>query len=98
VANVLSLRSMEAGVCPIVKSPFCVHSMVSSVLAVCRMSLANRTDVSITWAGDEDASLRASVLGDEGRLAQILQNLLTSACARALLLPDTLPHTCRASH
>jgi hypothetical protein len=84
VANVLSLRSMEAGVCPIIKAPFCVHGMVPSVLAVCRMSLAHRTDVNMTWVGETDASLRASVLGDEGRLAQILQNLLTSkdACVR----------------
>jgi nitrogen-specific signal transduction histidine kinase len=52
--------------------------MVSSVLSICRMSLAHTGGVSIVWQ-DEDAALPALVLGDADRLSQVLLNLLTSA-------------------
>ncbi len=51
---------------------------MSSVLSICRMSLAHTGGVSIVWQ-DEDAALPALVLGDADRLSQVLLNLLTSA-------------------
>ena len=78
VSNVLSLRSMEQGECVVAAAPFCVRDMVASVLAVCRMSLAHRSSVRILWL-DESNALPPLVLGDADRIAQVLQNLLTSA-------------------
>jgi signal transduction histidine kinase len=98
VANVLSLRSLEAGDCAIDAAPFSVRDMLGGVLAVCRMSLAPRDGssgggggggsggggggASITWL-DEQAPLPPLVIGDGDRLAQCVLNLLTSACVRA---------------
>ena len=84
VSNVLSFRSMEAGDCVVDAVPCSVRDVVASVLSVCRMSLAHRTDVSIVWA-DEAAALPASVLCDKRLLSQVLLNLLTSACLAAAL-------------
>ncbi len=79
MSNVLSQRTIEAGECRIELAPLSVRGMVASVLGVCRMSLAHRADVSIRWAGEADGGLPALVLGDAGRLSQVLLNLLTSA-------------------
>jgi signal transduction histidine kinase len=89
VSNVLSQRTIEAGECRIELAPLSVRGMVASVLGVCRMSLAHRADVSIRWAGEADGGLPALVLGDAGRLSQVLLNLLTSAHAGR-----TRAHTC----
>jgi signal transduction histidine kinase len=79
VANVLSLRSLEAGDCAIAAAPFSVRDTVDGVLAVCRMSLAHaREGARITWR-HEHAPLPPLVCGDGDRLAQIALNLLTSA-------------------
>jgi signal transduction histidine kinase len=85
VANVLSLRSLEAGDCTIAAAPFSVRDMVDGVLAVCRMSLAHRAGARITWR-DEHAPLPPLVCGDADRLAQIALNLLTSARPQAFRL------------
>ena len=74
----LSLRSMEQGECVVAAAPFCVRDLVASVLAVCRMSLAHRSSVRVLWL-DESYALPPLVLGDADRIAQVLQNLLTSA-------------------
>ena len=91
VSNVLSFRSMEAGDCVVDAVPCSVRDVVASVLSVCRMSLAHRTDVSIVWADEAEAEARLppSVLCDKRLLSQVLLNLLTSAC-----LPAALPR-CR---
>ncbi len=80
VANVLSLRSLEAGDCAIVAARFSLRGVVAGVLSVCRMSLAHRAGgaASIRWANEADA-LPHTVLGDGDRLSQILLNLLTNA-------------------
>jgi K+-sensing histidine kinase KdpD len=82
VANVLSMRSLEAGDCRIAAAPFSVRDVVAGVLAVCRMSLAQRADNSIRWE-DEHAPLPPLVIGDGDRLSQCLLNLLTSTFAPA---------------
>ena len=79
VANVLSLRSMEAGDWIITAAPFSIREMVNSVLAVCRMSLAHCKSTTIEWSNEAEP-LPLLVLGDCDRLAQVLQNLLTNAC------------------
>jgi K+-sensing histidine kinase KdpD len=80
VANVLSLRSLEAGDCVIATARFSPRGVVAGVLSVCRMSLAHRAGgASIRWANEADAPLPHTVLGDGDRLSQILLNLLTSA-------------------
>jgi signal transduction histidine kinase len=91
VANVLSLRSLEAGDCTIAAAPFSVRAMVGGVLAVCRMSRAQSADANIRWE-NEHAPLPPLVLGDGDRLSQCLLNLLTSAfacvrCAHLLVSP-----------
>ena len=78
VSNVLSLRALEAGECNIALAPFSVREVVAGVLSVCRMSLTHG-DTSLRWL-DEEAPLPARMLGDAGRISQILLNLLTSAC------------------
>jgi signal transduction histidine kinase len=79
VDNVLSLRSMEAGECRIAEAPFSIRAVVGDVLGICRMSLAHRANVDISWTDGADGDLPALVLGDAGKLSQILLNLLTSA-------------------
>ncbi len=92
MSNVLSLRSMEQGECVVAAAPFCVRDLVASVISVCRMSLAHRASVRIVWV-DEHNALPPLVLGDADRIAQVLQNLLTSA---AFLHPIRV-HTCIAA-
>ncbi len=81
MSNVLSLRSMEQGECVVAAAPFCVRDLVASVLSVCRMSLAHRASVRIVWV-DEHNALPPLLLGDADRVAQVLQNLLTSESTR----------------
>jgi signal transduction histidine kinase len=95
VANVLSMRSLEAGGLVIASAPFSVRDVVGGVLAVCRMSHAQRANASIRWE-DEHAPLPPRVLGDGDRLSQCVLNLVTSACGALLrrrcpLLQRSLP-------
>jgi PAS domain S-box-containing protein len=78
VANVLSLRSLEAGDCAVADAPFSIRECVAGVLSVCRMSLAHGDGAAIRWV-DEAAPLPALVRGDADRLAQILLNLVANA-------------------
>ena len=81
VTNVLSVRSLETGECRAENAPFSVRRMIESVLSVCRMSTAHRTDVNLLWPDEAEAQLPPLVLGDERLLSQCLQNLLTNgAC------------------
>ena len=76
VSNVLSLRALEAGECSINAVPFSVREAVDGVLAVCDATFAAHT---LRWV-NQDEPLPARALGDGDRMAQILLNLLTSAC------------------
>ena len=78
MANVLSLRSLEAGQCTITSAPFSIRQMVDNVLSVCRTSLVQGASTRIVWL-DEASPLPALVSGDADRLSQVLLNLLTSA-------------------
>jgi signal transduction histidine kinase len=78
VANVLSLRSLEAGDCDVADAPFSIRDCVAGVLSVCRMSLAHGDSAAIRWV-DEDRPLPARVRGDADRLSQILLNLISNA-------------------
>lgn len=83
VTNVLSVRSLETGECRAENAPFSVRRMIESVLSVCRMSTAHRTDVNLLWPDEAEAQLPPLMLGDERLLSQCLQNLLTNgACPR----------------
>ena len=80
VANVLSLRSLEAGQCTMTRAPFSIRQMVDNVLSVCRTSLVQGASTRIVWL-DEASPLPALVSGDTDRLSQVLLNLLTSVHA-----------------
>ena len=85
VSNVMSCRSIETGECVVEAAPCSVRAVVTNVLSVCRMSLAHRSDVRIEWADETDTTLPPCVLCDKRLLSHILLNLLTSACALAML-------------
>ena len=85
VANVLSMRSLEAGDCEVADAPCSIRDCVAGVLSVCRMSLTHSDSTAIRWV-DEDAPLPALVRGDADRLAQILLNLCSNAGASPLWL------------
>jgi signal transduction histidine kinase len=78
VANVLSLRSLEAGDCDVADAPFSIRGCVAGVLSVCRMSLAHGDSSAIRWV-DEDMPLPTRMHGDADRLSQILLNLISNA-------------------
>ena len=90
VSNVLSLRALEAGECKLALAPFDVRDMVAGVLSVCKMSIAH-SSTRMEWV-DESQPLPQRLLGDRGRLSQILLNLLTSALACNCCL--VLLHVC----
>ena len=73
----LSLRALEAGECNLLLAPFSLREMADGVLCALRSA---HGAVKLTWT-DEAAPLPRSVCGDEGRLSQILLNLLVRAAA-----------------
>ena len=79
VTNVLSVRTLETGECRAENAPFSARHLIESVLSVCRMSTAHRSNVRLLWPDEADASLPALVLGDERLLSSCFLNLCTNA-------------------
>lgn len=93
VANVLSMRSLEAGDCEVADAPFSIRDCMAGVLSVCRMSLTHSDSTAIRWV-DEEAPLPALVRGDADRFAQILLNLCSNAVRALSLWHHRGPNPC----
>ncbi len=75
INDVLSLSKIEAGGVTLTVAPFDLRALVAEACDLVRM----RAEVKDLWLAIEMTELPAAVLGDEGKLRQILLNLLGNA-------------------
>ncbi len=76
IADILDLSGIEAGRVRVATEPFALRQSLSPLLKSCAVQ-AWRKGLAFEWAVDEDVPER--LVGDAGRLAQVLFNLVQNA-------------------
>ena len=76
INDVLSISKIEAGKLSIERKPFDPHELISGVAEMIRMRAEG---AGLTFVVDEGRSFPPAVIGDEGKLRQVLINLLGNA-------------------
>jgi two-component system sensor histidine kinase/response regulator len=76
INHVLDFSKIEAGHVELVEAPFHLPELVSAVVTMVRPQAATKN---LTLALDVDADLPALVLGDGGRIRQVITNLVGNA-------------------
>jgi len=76
INDILDISKIEAGTLDVHVAPYSPASLLSDVINMIRLKLANR---SITFIADIEPNIPSSLTGDESRIRQILLNLLSNA-------------------
>lgn len=76
IDEVLDMSRIEKGKLELAKSPFCLDQMLKEVETIIRTGAEEK---SLTFVMDTQGLVHCSVIGDEGRLRQVLLNLLSNS-------------------